>query len=214
VAQAALLERVGLALDPAVVVVGMSLNDYDPAPGYDPTGVLTRRRDPNEVRLLDRSEFLLLLRWLSAFARGQLYTQLLEGAAAAPPPATATAQAAHPLDRLVAAEHLRFYTAPDPHLWARLERALTTLGRLSRAAGVRLLVAIFPEAYQVGAAAPDLTPQRRLLASCQAVGVQCLDLQPAFAAARGALFQDAQHPNARGHAVAATAIAEALQGLP
>jgi hypothetical protein len=73
-----------------------------------------------------------------------------------------------------------------------------------------LLVAIFPESYQVGVGTPDLTPQHRLLALCAEARVACLDLQPAFAAAGGDLFQDTQHPNARGHAVAADAIAAAL----
>jgi lysophospholipase L1-like esterase len=214
VAEAALLEQVVLGLHPGTVIVGMSLNDYDPAPSYDPTGVLTRQRDTNEPRLLDRSEFLLLLRWLSAFARGQLYTQLLDGAEDAPPVAPTRPPAIHPLDPLVAAAHLRFYAAPDPRLWTRLENALETLGRLSHRAGMRVLVAIFPESYQIDAAEPDLTPQRKLLALCRAVGVECLDLQPAFAAAGGALFQDAQHPNARGHAVAAAAIADALRRVP
>jgi lysophospholipase L1-like esterase len=210
VAQAALLESVVLGLHPAVVVVGMSLNDYDPAPAYDPTGVLTRRPPGEAPAVLERSEFLLLLRWAVAFARGRLYTQMLEAAPAAPPAPVTAGGAPHPLDRLVAAEHLRFYAAPDPVLWERLEEALAKLGRLARAASVRLLVAIFPESYQVGVAAPDLMPQRKLLALCRAAEVTCLDLQPAFAAAGGTLFQDAQHPSARGHAVAADAIAAAL----
>jgi hypothetical protein len=75
---------------------------------------------------------------------------------------------------------------------------------------VPLLLAIFPESYQVGIAEPDLTPQRRLGALCDEVGVRCLDLQPAFAAVGGDLFADVSHPNAAGQAVAAVAIAGAL----
>ena len=45
VAEAAFLDGPGAALAPDGVVVGMSLNDYDPAPAYDPTGVLRRKVD-------------------------------------------------------------------------------------------------------------------------------------------------------------------------
>src|SRR5688572_27342803 len=43
VALAAYLDGPGGELGASGVVVGMSLNDYDPAPAYDATGVLTRR---------------------------------------------------------------------------------------------------------------------------------------------------------------------------
>jgi hypothetical protein len=210
VAEAAFLAGPGLALAPAGVVVGMSLNDYDPAPVYDPTGVLTRRPSGTPARgLLAHSEFLLLLRWLRTWSRGDLFTQILErssqdNAQEVPPAASAS------LDRLVANEHLRFYRDPDPALWSRLRGGLTRLRDTAAAHGLWLLVAVFPESYQIGVAPPDLTPQRRLAVLCQELGVRCLDLAPAFAAAGGELFQDAQHPNARGLAVAADAIATAI----
>jgi hypothetical protein len=78
------------------------------------------------------------------------------------------------------------------------------------AAGVVLLVAIFPESFQVGVDDPDLSPQRRLLALCDELRLDCLDLQPAFERAGGQLFADVSHPNAAGHAVAAAAIASRL----
>jgi lysophospholipase L1-like esterase len=207
-AEAAFLAGPGLALAPSGVIVGMSLNDYDPAPAYDATGVLTRNPAPSHG-VLAHSEFLLLLRWLVAWSRGQLLTQMLERTPAAP--AAAPTPGGTALDQLVAREHLRFYHEPDPALWARLRAALTALRDETAAHGLWLLVAILPESYQVGTDAPDLTPQRRLLALCAELGVACIDLQPAFAAASGDLFEDVQHPNARGHAVAASAIAAALR---
>jgi lysophospholipase L1-like esterase len=210
VAEAAYLAGPGLALAPSGVVVGMSLNDYDVAPAYDATGVLTRRAT-GPPGLLARSEFLLLLRWLWTWSRGELLTQMLEranGAQRTPTPATNPAAAS--IDQLVAREHLRFYREPDPSAWARLRGALVRLRDTAATHGIWLVVAIFPESYQVGVDAPDLTPQQRLLALCAEVQVACLDLQPAFAAAGGDLFQDTQHPNARGHAMAADAIAAAL----
>lgn len=213
VAEARFLEMRGLDLRPAVVVVGTSLNDYDPAPGYSPLGILTHReRDDRQPRLADRSEFVLLLRWLVAYAHGDLWYQTmarLEQAESMQAPGGHSADVTAALGRLAHNMHLRFYRDPNPAEMDRLRAAFADLGRITRAGGIRLLVAIFPEAYQTGAD-PDLVPQRRLLEMCHEVEVPCLDLQPAFAAAGGDLFLDAQHPNARGHVIAARAIAEAL----
>jgi len=202
VAEVRFLEAVGLALQPAIVVVGASLNDYDLAPSYAPTGILIRRalgaRTPS---LADRSELLTLLRWLVVYARGNLASQRAVRMANGPREA---------IDRLVEAEHLRFYHDPVPAYWNRLRAALAELSTLGERRGLTLLVAIFPEGYQVGRPAPDLTPQRRLLGACAEAHLRCLDLQPAFARAGGDLFRDVQHPNARGQAVAAAAIAAAL----
>jgi lysophospholipase L1-like esterase len=210
VAEAAFLGARGLALGPGAIVVGMSLNDYDMAPGYDATGVLTRR-DPGDAPpdLLARSEFVLLLRWLYAWSRGRLMTQVLTRAAGQSTPAI-DANVAAAVDRAVAAEHLRFYHDPEPARWARVRDGLTRMRDLARAGGVALVVAVFPESYQVGVAEPDTTPQQRILALCADVGVRCIDLLPAFRAASGPLFQDAQHPNAHGLAIAADRVAEAL----
>jgi hypothetical protein len=202
VAEAQFLETAGLALEPSAVVVGTSLNDYDPAPAFSPLGILTRR-DPRESGLADRSEFVVLLRWLVAWARGELWHQMTAPAPRAP---ASTAG----LDQVVEAGHLRFYHQPTHAEWERLRGAFVDLARTARARGLPVLVAIFPERYQVGGAAPDLTPQRRLLELCGETALRCLDLQPAFAATGGDLFLDAQHPSARGLEVAAAAIAEEL----
>ena len=190
---------------PALTVVGLSLNDYDRAPRYHPLGVLSRA-DDHSVPLVDRSEFLMLLRWLATWARGGLWQQKLEHSPDTPD-AGGTREA---LDRLVATQHAAFYAKPDPVAWSRLETGLRELGKAAAAAHSELVVAIFPESWQMGPSSPDLRPQQALLAACAAAGVRCVDLYPAFAAAGGDLFLDAQHPNARGHDVAASAIAAAL----
>jgi len=204
VAEARLLERLGLALAPEIVVVGTSLNDYDVAPQYSPLGLLIRKElDRRTPDLVDRSEFLTLLRWLAGGLRARVGDKPVVRLPAGDDPGLA---------RLVEQIHLGFYHHPDPAEWERLRAAYGDFARLAGARHLRLLVAIFPEGYQVGRPDPDLTPQRRLLDLCAEVHLQCLDLQPAFAAAGGALFLDVQHPNARGHAVAADAIATVLLG--
>ena len=80
----------------------------------------------------------------------------------------------------------------------------------ARAAEVDLIVAIFPESYQVGAGAADLVPQQRLLEACQTLDLDCIDLQPVFTAVGGPLFTDTQHPNGAGHRVAGEALAAAI----
>jgi lysophospholipase L1-like esterase len=208
VAEARFLEASGLALDPESVVVGTSLNDYDVAPQYSPLGILTRKElDRRRPDLVDRSEVLTLLRWLAGALRGTLGYQLL-----ARQPSGAATDDGHGLARLVEQTHLRFYHDPDPAEWERLRAAYADFGSLAAAHHLRLLVAIFPESYQVGRPDPDLTPQRRLLELCLEVHLRCLDLQPAFAAEGGELFIDVQHPNPRGLAVAAAAIAAMLLG--
>ena len=207
VAEARLLEASGLALAPETVVVGTSLNDYDVAPQYSPLGILTRKElDRRTPDLVDRSELLTLLRWLPGGLRGSLGYQLV----ARLPAGTTTDEPG--LARLVEQTHLGFYHRPDPAEWERLRAAYADFGRLAAAHHLRLLVAIFPESYQVGPPDPDLTPQRKLLELCAEVQLRCIDLQPIFATAGGELFSNAQHPNARGYAVAAGAIATVLLG--
>jgi lysophospholipase L1-like esterase len=215
VSEARLLERTVLPLRPEAVVVGTSLNDYDPTPVYSPTGVLVRKDlDARAPGLADRSEFLMLLRWACAYARGELFSQVAARVGAqgeqARADGTATATAAN-VGRYLRDVHLGFYHAPVAQYWDRLRAAYADVGRLAAAHGVRALVAVFPEEYQVTTDAPDTAPQQALLRACADAHLECLDLLPAFRAAGGDLFADTQHPNARGLAVAADAIAAALR---
>jgi lysophospholipase L1-like esterase len=214
VAEARFLESFGLALQPQLVVVGMSLNDFDAAPAFHPVGVLTNAAAAGRRSWLSRSEFVLLLQWLAKWARGSLWQQVY----AQPSGDEMAADTSQALAAAVARKHLGFYAAPPPRRWERLRRALTDLRDRCRSAGVSLVVVIFPESYQVGPSDPDLTPQRRLGTLCDDLGLRCLDLQAAFAAAGGDLFDDVSHPNAAGHALAAETIATALlaesEGVP
>jgi len=205
-AELRLLALAGMPLHPSSVVVGMSLNDYDPAPAYSPIGVLSYNGSLG-VPLLDASEFVMLLRWLWRWTRGSLGYQVFARIEQGLPNAGPTTG----VDRLVENEHRRFYAAPPPDRWQRVVDACAALAAFGKEHALPILVAIFPEQWQVRPDA-DVTPQRALLDVCRRTGLTCLDLQPAFAAAGGTLFQDAQHPNAAGHAVAGAVIAAALRG--
>jgi lysophospholipase L1-like esterase len=210
VAEARQLERLAVSLRPWAAVVAVSLNDYADAPRLTPVGVLTRRIEA--PKLVDHSEFLTLFRWGLDYRAGALGHQFLQRAeteyARGDPEKMARAGIA--VDRTVEKEHLGFYAAPEPARLARIQRGLADMRSLAAQRRMPLLVAIFPEGFQVGVPEPDLTPQRVLSDLCRATGVTCLDLYAAFAAAGGELFQDTQHPNARGQIVASAAIAEAL----
>lgn len=208
IAEAAFLEGPGLALAPGAVVLGVSLNDYDVTPGYDATGVLTRRDAAGQAPssgLLAHSELALLLRWIAAWSRGALTTQALERTMR-----DADGDLTAALDRGVAAAHQRFYARPAPDAWGRVRSGLVRIRDASAARGLPLVVAIFPEAWQL--AAPDAVPQGHFAALCAELTLRCVDLLPAFRAAQGSLFVDVQHPNAAGFAVAAEVVAAALAG--
>ena len=213
-AEAHWLEWAGVRLRPAVVIVGVSLNDYDRPPTVSPIGLLTRTpAGSTRPTLADHSHLLVLFQWLNAYRRGALYVQAmgrLDGDLR-----RAQDQAAHrdstsqstTFDGAVRNLHLAFYRDPKIGPWVRVRHAWADLKRITDREGIVLMPVIFPEGYQVGVPRPKLVPQERLLGICAELGIRCLDLQPAFAAAGPGLFNDAQHPNARGHTVAAFAIA-------
>jgi hypothetical protein len=214
-------QRQRLALAPEALVLGVSLNDYGPAPGLTPFGFLTadpaaRSRLP---WLTNHSEFYMVARWLITYARGEHWFQ---HAARRPPRADQRRPPqADPrpfeerwpaIDRAIAIMHKRFYANPGGPGWESVRHALPALRDLARAHGLPLAVVIFPEKDQIEGPEPDLAPQRQWLALCGEFGLHCLDLYPAFAAAASEpLFQDTQHPNAAGMRVAARAVAAFLR---
>jgi lysophospholipase L1-like esterase len=211
-AELAYLREVGLALAPDELVLGVSLNDFGPTPALTPSGFLTvdpkaRDRAPWPS---NHSEFYVLLRWTITYARGGHWYQRVVRAGPAPPAAPAPpADAGAAFDRAIAVMHKRFYARPTGEGWERVQRALAGFRDLTRARGLPLTLIIFPERDQVEDATPNLDPQRQWLALCTSLELRCLDLHPAFAAARdGSLFADTQHPNAAGLRIAAGAVAD------
>lgn len=89
----------------------------------------------------------------------------------------------------------------------------TRLARAAAAQGARFAVVVFPYPQQLADASSDGIA-RDLAALGREDGFDTIDLLPAFRAAAASggepLFLDLWHPTARGHAVAAQALAQAL----
>jgi len=107
--------------------------------------------------------------------------------------------------------------------WRLYEQEFAAMAGAAERASARMLVAIFPVAFQFDSGLIEkhrdlvLRPQRELEVLAREQGVPALDLYPAFAEAGGAgLFVDELHLNAQGHEAAAKAIRQFLrtEGLP
>jgi lysophospholipase L1-like esterase len=203
---AALWEERVVSFRPAAVVYALCLNDALPELELNSRGVLVaagsveleperartgRLPIPGKAWLLQHS-----LAYQLAVARYDLLLRRL-------------GFRAEPLPRLDQVEKL-YRDGPEA------ERFLAAFARLStsvRLSGARLLVLCFPLADQLKDR--DDRPQRALAPLVGELGVDFLDLDPAFLAAGGATPQalfdaDGLHPNAAGHALSA---GEALKTL-
>jgi lysophospholipase L1-like esterase len=210
--EAALLDDVGLGLEPDLVLVQFCSNDLaDPTLHFD---VHTRVHvgaipdaafpDPEQRRgAAWRSR-----RALEACHRLRLCALLDDAllAALTPEPDEATQRAA------VSAPG----GGPGPE-WSWIEALYARMARASRERGAAFGLLAFPYAAQLDETYPHPV-QERLLELGRRGGYPVLDLLPAFHAARskGAeLFLDWWHPSAPGHALAARVLAAGLacQGL-
>lgn len=102
--------------------------------------------------------------------------------------------------------------------WIEIEKRLIELAALSESHDIRLLVALFPMPQTLDGHYPHARYPSTVLRMCRDHNLQCLDLQPAFEAhytGHTSLFipYDGDHPNERGHMIAAQSIYEALRTL-
>lgn len=200
--EAALFADIGRAYRPALVLVQFCVNDLnDPTLHFDASTLQALRADelPDEAfpdpaarrRRPPPSP------WLRACLRSRACALLHERWLRDEDPA-ALAAALVPRDD------------PSPTELGWLDRQYTAIQRAAAPAPVAVVV--FPYAGQLdGPERPRL--QQRLGALGRLAGRPTIDLLPAFRAAAASgepLFLDTWHPTARGHAVAAAAIADQL----
>jgi lysophospholipase L1-like esterase len=205
--QRAYLRSSLLDLKPETIVLVFNLNDYDHGPVMGPLGVLTQDQAQrvSSSSIANVSEFYLLLRWLVA-TRGKA----IPDGTAQPPPAPGAPEFSQ-FDRYVSNLRKQYYRAPTDERWPQMVEALRDIAQLCRERGIRLVVAIVPDGDQIGVDTPDLTPQQKLAEICEQLALECIDLQPAFAAAqRAPLFLDIMHPNADGQRLMAREVATHL----
>jgi lysophospholipase L1-like esterase len=199
--------RLGMALDPDLVILQFTLNDVRPSYGVyaDNVGAelarLGLRRDPSAVEfwLAQRSGLFLALQ---DAVRGVVHHDEAAG----------DEQGEHArIEAFVATP------AGDPELerdWAAYLSRLDATVRLVRAGGAAFLLYAAPWDFQLTGAT---APQERLAAFAAERGVPFVDLLPALrercagqepAPCWGRWFEDHDHPNEAGHAL----VAEVLQG--
>jgi len=218
-AEAALLREGGLPLHPSTIVLAVSFNDFGPTPVITRSGVLSAAQagQPRSSWLGDHSEFVVLLRWLVTYAKGEHPFQIMAAAATRE---GSDEQIWERVEQAVAKRHQQFYQNPRGKGWERIRLALEDIRDLAATNDARLLVVLFPEQFQVtdttgpNTSVPTelLSPQRAWLRLCRALDLDCIDLHPAFqAASERDLFMDMQHPNAAGHRIAARATAVAIR---
>lgn len=102
--------------------------------------------------------------------------------------------------------------------WERMETSLSDLARQGREGGFRILVVTFPLQPALERDSPASTYPARVLSLARTDDLDIRDLTPAYRAAykgHDSLFipYDADHPNARGHDLAAAEIETALVDL-
>ncbi|RKY21889.1 MAG: hypothetical protein DRQ55_02905 [Planctomycetota bacterium] len=120
--------------------------------------------------------------------------------------------------RLGGGDPFRLLHAEGTRTWASVQDAFLRMGRAAQAAGLDMLVVLFP----LGRVPADPAEYRyadlhaRVAAAAREAGLEVLDLVPAYAAVADGpvyLLPDL-HPNPLGHEIAAAAVAERLSSGP
>jgi len=187
------LERDGLALEPDLVLLQVCLNDvverYDALAEYGGNNVFLGV----DTRATVHGARGWLLRHSRAF---ELATRFLQNRARGQQDFTVQGLASDELhDGLQEA-------------WDTFLSEVSAIKALADQAAVPFAVMIAPYRFQTEASETLRQPQDRLLAHCESLAIDCLDLLPEFASARtpaqGPLFNDQNHFSERGHQLVAS----------
>ena len=199
-----LLDSVGMAFEPDLVVQVFCLNDVGQKFNLVQYGGATRDLAPPQPALLEWSGLFRMSRALSFRWFGPSRSELLERDRAYLP------------DRVIGEPE-----APEiQEAWRVTLESMSRIVKLTRSHKVPLAIVCFPQAGQIDPAAREpfesrrtSAPQRRLAAFCKTASVPYLDLVPAYEAycresgLTGVdLFPDGTHPTSQASHVAAQAI--------
>lgn len=200
------LEVRALPFEPDVIVYQYCLND--PQHFSQEFAQLEARLGAPERRFRDRAAATSRLYALASYAleRARPGDDASASGALPPDPQWSALRRGRWVDYFRALHH-------EPALWSRVERGLDTLADTARRHGAEVLVVVFPVFLQLDRY-PLEDVHARVIAAARARGLATLDLLPVYrerrAAGDGHFVHNALHPDARGHAIAARAIAGAL----
>ena len=202
VQESILLNQVGPSVKPNLVIVGFCMNDYLDPPHLTSGGTL------DATKLDTESGFSLI----ALAYRSRVFVFLKEK--------SKELEQARPEWFPVWAHYIH-YVQRKPG-WQRAKLALLRIKETAGALNARLLVVVFPLEQQLRIG--DRAPQDDLIRFATTNGIDVLDLYPVFREHwRDGLYVnywaqvqviDKLHPNERGHALAASAIASAILGEP
>jgi lysophospholipase L1-like esterase len=207
----ATLEALAPTLDPELIILGVSLNDFTVTPRLNPQGYLSTSESDDALGWLERSsELYVLWRWfLSSGQVASLFSK---------PADDDGRKLLEYFEKRAIAEREKFYQNPQGDGLERIVGSLQRIRAYALQHRIEFVVVVFPEHDQVREKSRTLNPQARWREWCLELELRCLDLHPAFVegAAAGnsdALFDDLQHPSALGIKESVRATAELLDTL-
>lgn len=189
-------EEVVETLDPDIVTIGYELGDVLPNPPLNTSAAAVAKTNNGTGRIVERRSL------VESLKSSRVVTFL-----------------AYRYSFLLKKFNLRNWDslyADDSPLWKNLSAKYTGMAETAKTKNVSLLVAIVPELSNLDDRYPFRSVHERVAALCQSLGIQTVDLLPAFKGQDGPSLwvhpQD-RHPNAQGHQIIEGALIEPVTAL-